>query len=181
MLRCIFITELCIVLWKRLHCCVFLACCHLSLDICSKVLWEIQVQVCAFEALGLFLFQYSVFQNERPTLGANHRRSSISSIKPSITSPMGGDATCWNQTVKLKTVNQFFFFLIFQAKLPYGKLLLWQKCLWQRCLEWRCIEVGFVLPVGGRGKVKRICLVDWFLKAKEKFAVRTFQIDFEGG
>ena len=71
-LGCVFVTELCVALWKPLLCCVYLACCHTSVDRGSKVLWETWVQLCTFEVLSLFLLQCSVFQTKKPTLGANH-------------------------------------------------------------------------------------------------------------
>ena len=34
----------------------------------------------------------------------------------------------------------FFIILSFTAKLPYGQLVIWQKCLWPRCLQQRCLR-----------------------------------------
>ena len=75
-LGCMFIPKLCIALWKPLHCCVFLASCNMSVDKHSRVLWEMWVQICNFQALNLFLLHCSVLQNQKPALGANHHHLS---------------------------------------------------------------------------------------------------------
>ena len=36
---------------------------------CSKVLWEMWVQLCAFKVLSLFFLQRSIFQNKKPAVG----------------------------------------------------------------------------------------------------------------
>lgn len=70
-LGCTFVSEPWISLWRLLHQCVFLAGCNMSADRRSKVLWEMRFQLCAWETLILFLLQCHVFQNMKPTLGAN--------------------------------------------------------------------------------------------------------------
>ena len=66
-----------------------------------------------------------------------------------------------------------------------GHIALWQitslaKMLVAKMLRVKVHRSGVCSPCRGSRESQRICHVDSFLKAKEKFAVRAFQIDFEG-
>lgn len=72
---CVYVPKLCAAFRKPLHCCVFLACCHVSIDRHS-VPGETLLQLCTFKAPSLLLFQGSMFRNKKPTLGAKHHTPS---------------------------------------------------------------------------------------------------------
>ena len=113
-LGCIFEPELCIVLWKPLHCCLFLVYCHMSVDRHYKFLGEMWVQLCTFEALSLFLLQHSVFQNKKQLLGQINFICQMDKAISNIADwkKCSHISTSWNQIVKPKTVNQLFDLLL---------------------------------------------------------------------
>lgn len=83
--------------WQPPHCCVFLICCHMSINRCSKVLWKVWIQLCV-----LFLLQPSVFQNKKPTLWAKHHHSQHSWAISNVTNQRKASASEPSET-KLST------------------------------------------------------------------------------
>lgn len=93
----------------------------MSLERCSKVLWDTCVQLCVFKASCLLHLQCRVFQNEKATLGADrHHLSGISTVVFFVLmSITGRKVTHFNQ---LKTNCQLVSPSC-RAKLPYSHSL----------------------------------------------------------
>ena len=115
------VAELYTTLGKPVHCWLFLARCLMSLERCSKVLWDTCVQLCVFKASCLLHLQCRVFQNEKATLAQTVIICQASVLQSSLflMSITGRKVTHFNQ---LKTNCQLVS-PSFRAKLPYSHSL----------------------------------------------------------
>lgn len=145
-LGCIFVAELCIILWMIRHCCWFLTSCYMSIDIprfCGKC------QLCTFQAFdsGHFLFLHKVLQNNQ-LLGHvlicpfNKAINNVTIQKKYSFQPV-------ESKLSKQNYNQLYHGQTAWWKISYA-VKMWQKMLIAKILTakklWRKYWICFLIP-----------------------------------
>lgn len=126
MLGCIFVTGLCIVLWKP-------STMFFVLAILSYICW------CSIVLWGRWVQNYASLKTiaTTTTITMHHCIGCIYRVHIYEDKMYIIMRVLHQIEMKTKLSNQTvnpLFFLLFMAKLPYNQLVIWQKCLWQRLL-----------------------------------------------